>query len=344
VLWRPRANGHGNEGLVVDSRALIGSLKAQVLEARGLDEVAELSSLASRDSKLPSLGGYSFTQRFGTPFEAVEAKLNLSPLADPETNDYILPLALLLWLCLALGLYALYRMAKTQVRFAERRSDFVAAVTHELKTPLTAIRMHAEMLEQDLVGSDAKRYEYYGTITRESERLTRLIDNVLAFSQFERGTRQVQVRVGDVLPSVKESVEMLRPHVEAQGFRIELGASGPLPRVQFDPDALKQVLFNLVDNALKYGSEASDRSISVRCEAVTGGVELSVRDFGPGVERHHLRHLFEPFYRGERELTRKHSGSGIGLSLVRGLAEAMGAKVDATNAEPGFKVSLLLTS
>ncbi|MGC4094924.1 MAG: HAMP domain-containing sensor histidine kinase [Polyangiaceae bacterium] len=351
VLARERPNQNGTEGVVIDSEALLASAKARVLQAQGLDEVAELESssnysefgsLGSRGALRKSAKSYAFTHDFGAPLESLHASLDLQPLAEPEAGNLIVPLSLVLALSLIAGLFALYRMAATQVRFAERRNNFVAAVSHELKTPLTAIRMHAEMLDEDLVDGDAKRHDYYRTITRESERLTRLIDNVLALAQIERGTRRLSLMVGDIRPSVREGVEMLRPQVQAQGFELEFESDSNLPNVRFEPDALKQVLFNLVENALKYGREASDRRITVSCKRDGDGVAVSVRDRGPGVQREHLKSVFEPFFRGEHELTRKNQGTGIGLSLVKGLASAMGASVQGENAEPGFSVRLLL--
>jgi signal transduction histidine kinase len=356
VFVRPRAKGPGHEGVVIDSVALVNVLKARVLQARGLDEIAELTSLDARGSfdrgllgsraadqpRTDIVRGYEFSHDFAAPFESLHASLNLRPLADPDDGALILPLSAVLGLSLVLGLFALYRMAATQVRFAERRNNFVSAVSHELKTPLTAIRMHAEMLEEDLVDGDAKRRDYYRTITRESERLTRLIDNVLALAQIERGTRRLALVAADIRPALREAVATLRPHVEAQGFALELVAADSVPNVRYEPDALKQVLSNLVENALKYGREASDRRITVQCEVRGAAVVVSVRDRGPGVPREQLESIFEPFFRGEHELTRKNQGTGIGLSLVHGLASAMGASVRAENAAPGLRVRIEL--
>jgi signal transduction histidine kinase len=354
VFLRPGLDG-GDEALVADSRVLVDTLKARVLEARGLDEVAELGSiptsrgLLSRDSSAPgdtpAATPYVFSHTFAAPFDSVRATLRLRPLADPDDGTLVAKLAFVIPLCVLIGLIALYRLAAAQVRFAERRSNFVAAVSHELKTPLTAIRMHAEMLEEDLVDGVPKRREYYRTITRESERLSRLIDNVLTFAQLERKNHQLERRTGDISGVVRESIDVLGPHVRAHAFSIELElpAPGTLPSVRFEPDALKQVLFNLVDNALKYARDSAQRRIVVRCAPEAGGVALSVCDQGPGVRRDQLKTIFEPFFRGENELTRKNQGTGLGLSLVKGLASAMGARVRCENTHPGFAVHLHLT-
>lgn len=351
IFTRPSADGSGDEALVADSRILIDTLKASVLEARGLGEVAELgpSSPAGRGSlgsvNSPETIPYVFSHAFAAPFDSVRATLRLRPLADPDDGTLVGKLAFIIPACVLLGLIALYRTAAAQVRFAERRANFVAAVSHELKTPLTAIRMHAEMLEDKLVDGAAKQHEYYRTITRESERLSRLIDNVLCFAQLERQRHKLETRIGDISGILRESIDVLRPHVHAHAFSIELELPTPitlLPDVRFEPDALKQVLFNLVDNALKYARDSGDRRIVIRCEPEAGGVALSVCDTGPGVRREHLKAIFEPFFRGENELTRKNQGTGIGLSLVQGLATAMGASVRGQNTHPGFAVRLHL--
>jgi signal transduction histidine kinase len=227
------------------------------------------------------------------------------------------------------------------VGFAERRNNFVAAVSHELKTPLTAIRMYAEMLRDGIVPSEPKRQEYYGTITSESERLSRLINNVLEFSRLEKGTRQMNLVAGSLGPVVEEMADLLRPHAEREGFTLQVESDPDLPPVRYDRDALLQVLFNLVDNAIKYARDAPERLITLECRRRDGGVAVLVRDRGPGVAPRHLTRLFEPFFRGETELTRRTKGTGIGLALVKGLVERMDAGISGRNAEGGgFEVSI----
>jgi signal transduction histidine kinase len=240
-----------------------------------------------------------------------------------------------------LGLAALYRMVSVVVSFAERRSNFVAAVSHELKTPLTAIRMYGEMLRDGIVPTEAKRAEYYRHITAESERLSRLINNVLEFSRLEKGTRQMSLVTDSLRPVVVEAAELLRPHAERHGFVLDVDVDAALPAVRFERDALFQMLFNLVDNAVTYARESAPKRIALRCHAGGGAVHLVVRDHGPGIARHHLRRVFEPFYRGESEVTRRSKGTGLGLALVRSLAEEMGARVSARNVtDGGFEVAL----
>jgi signal transduction histidine kinase len=198
------------------------------------------------------------------------------------------------------------------------------------------------MLRDGMVPSTEKRNEYYRHITAESERLSRLINNVLELSRLEKGNRDFVLVTGTLAPVVREVAELLRPHVEEQGFELALDVDDDLPTVRFERDALMQVLWNLVDNAVKYARDATSKRIALVCHEQDRGVAVSVRDFGPGVATRHLNRVFDSFYRGENELTRRSKGTGLGLALVRGLSERMGATVHASNPpQGGFEVRIL---
>ena len=325
------------QGLLLDRTKLGAWLTERALEPAGLASRARVdfrTTGATDDG-----GAFQFEHRFAEPFDALSARLSLAALPGVGSPGAIYGLVGLLAVVGLAGLLAIHRMVGVAVHFAERRSNFVSAVTHELKTPLTAIRMYAEMLRDGLVPNEAKKSEYYGTITDESERLSRLIDNVLEFSKLERGTREMNWSVGSVEPVVREAAEKLRAHAEHEGFALEVAIEPELPPVRYDRDALLQVLFNLVDNAMKYGGASDTRRVVIEASRHEGGVQLAVRDFGPGVSGRHLARIFEPFYRGEDELTRSAKGTGIGLALVRDLSERMGAAVRGTNVpDGGFRV------
>jgi signal transduction histidine kinase len=331
------------QGLVLDRDRLGAWLAREVIGESGLSRVTRLTfdaADASRDGLVRD-GAWWFEHRFAEPFDGLTARLRLAPLGGVGRPDAVYALVGLLLAVGAVGLYAIHRTASVTVQFAERRNNFVSAVTHELKTPLTAIRMYAEMLRDGMVNSDLKREECYATITDESERLSRLIDNVLEFSRLERGRREMSWTVGPVGPVLGEAAETLRPHAEREGFSLRVEVEPGLPAVRFDRDALVQVIFNLVDNAMKYARQASSRTVVLAARREDGRVVVAVRDFGPGVPPRHLKRIFEPFYRSENELTRSASGTGIGLALVKELAESMGAGVRGANpADGGFRVDL----
>ncbi len=330
------------QGLVVDLPKLSDFLRRETLGDGALPRASLVFTTQLEEAVAGDPGdSYAYRHRFAEPFDDLAVGLQLAPLADGSGVGSVYLLSILLLLAGSAGLFALYRMVGVTVGFAERRNNFVAAVSHELKTPLTAIRMYAEMLRDGIVPSEHKRQEYYGTITSESERLSRLINNVLEFSRLEKGTRQMNLVVGSLGAVVEEMADLLRPHAESEGFTLQVESDPDLPPVRYDRDALLQVLFNLVDNAIKYARESPQRLISVECRRRDGGVAVLVRDRGPGVAPRHLPRLFEPFFRGETELTRRTKGTGIGLALVKGLVERMGAAISGRNAEgSGFEVSI----
>jgi signal transduction histidine kinase len=334
------------QGLVLDVAKLSRWLRDRALGSVALPG-ARFAFAPGGTFEEGEVGKASFTSRhrFVEPFDALSVDVALAPLPDGPGERAVLGLAGLLVLAAGGGLFAIYRMVAVRLAFAQRRSNFAAAVSHELKTPLTAIRMYVEMLRDGLVPTEEKRREYYATLGAESERLSRLIDNVLEFSRLERGTRQLELRSAALGPVLEDLLALLRPHAERQGFKVELAVESGLPPVRLERDALAQILFNLVENALKYARGASDRTVSVRAASHDGHVALSVADRGPGVPERRLARIFEPFYRGENELTRETQGSGIGLALVKGLAERMGAGVSARNLpNGGFAVTLLLAT
>ncbi|MCP3985224.1 MAG: HAMP domain-containing histidine kinase [bacterium] len=337
TIWR--GNQAMRQGLILDTVALETSLLGTALP--GLPKVNARLVVPSLEPSPPG-GAFSYRHRFAEPFDALAVDLTLPLLAGGSGARTIHGLSFALVLAGSIGLFALYRMVTVAIGFAERRSNFVAAVSHELKTPLTAIRMYGEMLRDDMVPTEEKRHEYYGTITAESERLSRLIDNVLEFSRLQRGSREMSWIVGDLAPVVREARDVLAPHAAAQGFDLEAEISPGLPAVRFDRDAVLQVLFNLVDNALKYAKDAREKKVRIELSPDGDQVVMTVRDHGPGVPPASQKRVFEPFHREESELTRRAQGTGIGLSLVKGLAEQMGASLRAANAPGGgFAVGLV---
>lgn len=335
VLERAVAEGARTrmQGLVISVPLLGRSLVERTLEGSPVAAHARLA--VSTDPQKPSDAIHGFTHRFGEPFDAIGASLVLTSLPDAADTTWVYGLGLGLLALAPLGLFALYRMTAVTVRFAERQSDFVSAVTHELKTPLTSIRMYGEMLRDGVVPDPGKQQRYYTHITAEAERLSRLIGNVLELARLEKGRRPMNTTVGDAGDALRAVAELFGPQAEAAGFELIVEAPSGLPAVAVDRDALVQVIFNLVDNAVKYAREADDRRIVLRAEAAGDGVRLAVRDHGPGVPARQLRQVFEPFFRGERELTRTAKGTGIGLALVRGLVDGMGGAVAARNARGG---------
>ncbi|HEX2677288.1 MAG TPA: histidine kinase dimerization/phospho-acceptor domain-containing protein, partial [Polyangiales bacterium] len=213
VVEREGLAGTRREGFVLDVPALVATIQTWILGAQGLDKVASLRTLAASRAQPKGGNAFSFTHRLAAPLDSQEVSLRLSRLDDEDASSTLYGLAALLAAAAVLGLYALYRMVAAQVRFAERRNNFVAAVTHELKTPLTSIRMYGEMLRDGMVEDEPTRREYYATITAESERLTRLINNVMEHGRLRKGQRLPHLVGCDVGAIVSEVVELMRPHI-----------------------------------------------------------------------------------------------------------------------------------
>jgi signal transduction histidine kinase len=223
------------------------------------------------------------------------------------------------------GLVATWRLVRRETEMARLKADFVANVSHDLKTPLSVIRMFGETLEMGRLPDEAARREYYRVIARESERLSRLIDNVLDFSRIEGGRRTYQRRPTAVEPLVRDTLEAFSYPLAQQGFKVEVQVAPDLPEVALDFDAVGQALTNLIDNAIKYSGER--RVLRVEARVVDGRLGITVGDEGLGIPREEHARIFDKFYRVGRSETQGRRGSGMGLALVRHVAEAHGGEV-----------------
>ncbi len=236
---------------------------------------------------------------------------------------------------LALGtllaaMWFLTRVSKREVALAEMKSNFVADVSHELKTPLAVIRLYAETLQSGRITSDAKKQDYFDTIMRESTRLSNMINNILDFARIEAGRAEFSMALTDVGAVVRETYEAYCPELERQGFEHELSLEKPMPMIEADRDAITQILFNLMRNALKYSGD--DRYMGVEVTTDTQrdrrGVVISVHDRGIGIRPEDRAHLFNGFYRADDERVREKGGVGLGLALVKHIVDAHHGSID----------------
>ena len=244
----------------------------------------------------------------------------------------------------SLGLVSLWRNATAQIKLAQKKDDFISAVSHELRTPLTSIRMYSEMLEKNWIKSEDKAAEYYTNMRQESERLSRLIENVLDFSRIQRGRKKYAFNAGDINKSVADVVEMMRPYALLKGFSIRT-EPGRIEQATFDADAVTQIIVNLLDNAIKYARDAEDKTITVRTKTDGKFTVIEVEDHGPGVPHRQRNKIFEQFYRPAAEATRETTGTGLGLALVKKFAEAHNGFVEIISAKPTgaiFRVALAI--
>jgi signal transduction histidine kinase len=215
----------------------------------------------------------------------------------------------------------LYRESTREIRLGTQRVSFVNQVSHELKTPLTNIRMYAELLEEHLDGADLTARQHLGVVVRESQRLARLINNILTFSRSERGRVTVHPTPGIVDDIVREVVEHFRPGLSERGVTIEIEGGAPA-RVLVDADALSQIVGNLLGNVEKY---APGRPLRVRT-SMTGRMTTTivVQDGGPGIRTVDAETVFRPFVRLGTAAHEAAPGTGIGLGIARDLARLHG--------------------
>jgi len=234
----------------------------------------------------------------------------------------------LLLLAIGVGSWLIVRSLNAELKLARQKTDFVSNVSHELKTPLTSIRMFSELLAEGRVTDAAKQHSYLNIITAEAARLTRLINNVLDFSRLESGEKKYHFQPCDLTDLVRQTVATFRPHLESSGFKLECELpDAPVP-VRGDADALAQVVVNLLSNAEKYSNGGKVITIQLAAQQTPlPYAEIRVLDRGTGVPRGSGEKIFEKFYRAHDSLSSGVQGSGLGLTIARQIARAHGGDV-----------------
>ena len=342
------------QGAVIDTPRFIAEAVARVFAGAALSATTSLQ-IRYRDAELailprddvgaadPHMGRALYATRLSPPLADLELAYIAGPLPLGPGRSLLVWASVVLAAVLLGGFFVMYRFGMRQITLRRQQQDFVSAVSHELKTPLTSIRMYGEMLKEGWAGEDKKR-TYYAYIAEESERLSRLIENVLALARMNRGEARlelVSVTVADLVDMVRSKVSTA---LERAGFTMSVALPEDLrtATLRVDRDAFAQIFINLVDNALKFAASAERKEIAIAVRREGHSALFCVRDYGPGVPRGKMKKLFELFYRPEDELTRTTTGTGIGLGLVKQLATAMHASVDVRNCEPGAEFRLLL--
>lgn len=273
------------------------------------------------------------------PFDDLELVFSINQLPRGPGANVLIWSTIVICIVFLAGFFALYRLGMGQLRLARQQQDFVSAVSHELKTPLTSIRMYSEMLKEGWADEN-KQKQYYEYIHDESERLTRLIANVLQLAKISRSDPEFDiqpVQVGELMSQIESKIAS---QVERGGFTLELSREGDVndARIQVDTDCFAQVVINLVDNAIKFSRDATTKAIHITArQSKDNTVTFSVRDHGPGIPKDQLKKIFQLFYRTESELTRETVGTGIGLAIVHQLVTAMKGRVDVINRDPGVQ-------
>ncbi|MGJ8697119.1 MAG: sensor histidine kinase [Verrucomicrobiaceae bacterium] len=229
------------------------------------------------------------------------------------------------WLAAVAAIVAIGFLLAGVVRLSERRAAFVSSVTHELRTPLTTFRLYSEMLAEGMVTDEGKKQEYLRTMMSESERLNHLVENVLSYSQIERGNARAQKEKLGIEDLVERIRPVLQRRVDQENAALSIRLTEELGEVETDVTAVEQILFNLVDNACKYGlPESGQGHVSLNVWKERGGLVFEISDNGVGVDEREKKRLFMAFHKSAQEAAHSKPGVGLGLALCKRLARALG--------------------
>jgi len=308
--------------------------KAVVLAVRAEDAFRRLrvpGALRLADSREPE------GQALGAAFPGLKVVMTaagpLVPGAIGSLQRQAVYLALFLVVAATLfAAYLLWRDLKREMRLSEIRAQFVSSVSHELKTPLTAIRMFAETLQMGRCSDDETRNEYLGTIVNECQRLSRLVDGVLLFSKMEQGKKVYRFRSTQAADAVYAAARAMEYPLAQQGFHLHLAIDEGLPPLQADRDALEQAVLNLLSNAMKFSGDARDIELEL-CRR-EDAIVIRVTDHGIGIAPDEHSRIFEKFYRVPTAENQLIPGTGLGLALVAQIVRAHGGQVEVASA-PG---------
>ncbi len=337
------------QGLLIDQAKFLALIQNE-FENTGLSEMSSVlvayqgnvirrfsqhNSARDKVSRQGLIGEELYQTRLSDPLSDLQMIYSVTDLPVGPGGRLILWLSLMMATVLLGGFYFMYRLGVRQINLANQQQDFVSAVSHELKTPLTSIRMYGEILKQGWASEEKKRH-YYDFIYDESERLSRLINNVLQLARMNRNEQAPELVLCKVDELVQDIKAKTTSQLDAVGFKMVVDSEekAKLQAISIDRDWLMQVMINLVDNAVKFSAKAERKEIILGVSQTNKkSVQFTVSDFGPGVDKESMKAIFELFYRSENELTRDTVGTGIGLSLVQQMVTSMGGKVSVRNRE-----------
>lgn len=334
------AGGPSIAGLVLDGDGFVrGVIGRKLLEVGGEGFVLAVLSTKT-DSAL-------FATAEVKP-EALQLKKNLWLFADQQLGIRLkgatvqeivearaqrnILLIIVLALVLLAGAWFVYRTIRREMDLVRMKSDFVSNVSHELRTPLALIRMFGETLEMGRIKDDDKRQEYYSTIVKESERLSRLVNNILDFAKMEAGKKHYSFRPVDLNAVVSSVMNTYSYHLHSNGFEPHINLQPDLPAITADTEAVTEAVINLVDNAMKYSNEK--KYVRVCTATRDQSVVVEIEDHGIGISKGDQQKIFETFYRVSTGLVHNTKGSGLGLTLVKHIMQAHHGSVEVESA-PG---------
>ena len=326
VTWSRSTSGEAPSGREVSVQGAwldVAALRESLLrETEDLLPTAKLARVEGSQAARDPLSLVSF------PFQLQRNEAAVTP-ATTTLNG---PLRVG-WAAVLLALLTTSLLVHGVMRLSERRASFVSAVTHELRTPLTTFRLYSDMLESGAV-KPAKRGDYLRVLSREADRLSHLVENVLSFSQVERGSARSVVRETSVTELLEPLRERLAARLASAGMNLEMTTVGDL-KVRVDAAAVEHILFNLIDNAAKYAAASEPPTVEIRVLTQGRYMEITVSDHGPGIPRTERRRIFRAFHKSAREAAESRPGVGLGLALSRRLAKALGGGLECIDSPQG---------
>ncbi len=247
-------------------------------------------------------------------------------LVRTTPTDYLYGPIGLAWLGAILAIIACYFMFRSVLKMSERRAAFVSSVTHELRTPLTTFRLYSDLLSSGMVKDKEKQQAYLTTLKHESERLTHLVENVLSYSQIEKGNAKAKVETISLYEFIQRIEPRLNERAQEEKMIVNTVFSDRSSdeTLNIDITAVEQIIFNLVDNACKYASaEEHGKEITLIAEVKNKKINIQIFDQGDGIARSEQKRLFKPFHKSAKEAAHTKPGVGLGLALCKRLAKAM---------------------
>ncbi len=344
----------GNENQIIGAELDVARLQADIIsllpDTRASDPIEERIRLVNSKGEIIYQWG-----RYEAPLQAEpQQRFNLSaPIASWQL-EYFAPkfalgstanllnsllLVFTFILCLSAIAFYIYREHRRDAILTEQRVNFVSQVSHELKTPLTNVCMYAELMQDKLTDEHSQLDHYLNVISEESQRLSRLISNVLNFGRADRGQLNIQTCPGLVSDIIEKSLDTFRPLLQKKTVEI-IYENNITTRVFFDPDAVEQILNNLIGNVEKYAANGGYLKIVHQYENAKTVIEIS--DRGQGIPRAESENIFKPFYRISDQLKDGVTGTGIGLNIARALSRSHGGDLIFVLREEGacFRVTL----
>jgi len=237
------------------------------------------------------------------------------------------------WGAVALAVITSSLLVRGVMRLSERRASFVSAVTHELRTPLTTFRLYSDMMESGAV-KEEKRGTYLRVLSREADRLSHLVENVLAFSRIERGNARSNIRSEKITEMLESMRERFEARLATAGMTLELQNTCDRS-IRVDTAAVEHILFNLIDNAAKYAAGGDPPVVKITTRETGHCVEITVSDHGPGISVSEHKRIFRAFHKSAREAAESQPGVGLGLALSRRLAKAQGGDLECEDSLTG---------